>query len=140
MHNPKVNPLPLINPLLIGLATFPVVSLNRCLPVSCWQVIVQFQPSSIPDEWGTTPDGQTRPRVVKRGIDDDLDEVTDGRFCRRSCVAFQRLFANVCVVENFLDIGPHLQVSQWRPLQHVATSPSGLAELAGARLTRVNSS
>lgn len=101
MHNPKVNPLPLINPLLIGLATFAVVSLNRCLPVLCWQVIVQFQPSSIPDEWGTTPDGQTRPRVVKRGIDDDLDEVTDGRFCRRSCVAFQRLFANVCVVENF---------------------------------------
>lgn len=42
------------------------------------KVIVQFQPSSIPDEWGTTPDGQTRPRVVKRGIDDDLDEVTDG--------------------------------------------------------------
>lgn len=78
--------------------------------------------------------------MVKRGIDDDLDEVTDGRFCRRSRVAFYRLFANVCVVENFLDIGPHLQVSQGRPLQHVATSPSGLAELAGARLTKVNSS
>uniref|UniRef100_A0A665TP22 SEC23 interacting protein n=1 Tax=Echeneis naucrates TaxID=173247 RepID=A0A665TP22_ECHNA len=42
------------------------------------KVIVQFQPSSIPDEWGTTPDGQTRPRVVKRGIDDDHDEVPDG--------------------------------------------------------------
>uniref|UniRef100_A0A673B372 SEC23 interacting protein n=1 Tax=Sphaeramia orbicularis TaxID=375764 RepID=A0A673B372_9TELE len=39
------------------------------------KVIVQFQPSSIPDEWGTTQDGQTRPRVVKRGIDDDHDEV-----------------------------------------------------------------
>lgn len=42
------------------------------------KVIVQFQPSSLPDEWGTTQDGQTRPRVVKRGIDDDHDEVHDG--------------------------------------------------------------
>lgn len=42
------------------------------------KVIVQFQPSSLPDEWGTTQDGQTRPRVVKRGIDDDHDEVPDG--------------------------------------------------------------
>ncbi|MEQ2188795.1 hypothetical protein GOODEAATRI_018572 [Goodea atripinnis] len=39
--------------------------------------LVQFQPSSMPDEWGTTQDGQTRPRVVKRGIDDDHDEVPD---------------------------------------------------------------
>uniref|UniRef100_A0A8C7HD94 SEC23 interacting protein n=1 Tax=Oncorhynchus kisutch TaxID=8019 RepID=A0A8C7HD94_ONCKI len=42
------------------------------------KVIVQFQPSDMPDEWGTTQDGQTRPRVVKRGIDDDHDEVPDG--------------------------------------------------------------
>ncbi|CAO2583534.1 SEC23-interacting protein [Lemmus lemmus] len=42
------------------------------------KVIVQFQPSSVPDEWGTTQDGQTRPRVVKRGIDDSLDEIPDG--------------------------------------------------------------
>ncbi|XP_007478966.1 SEC23-interacting protein isoform X2 [Monodelphis domestica] len=41
------------------------------------KVIVQFQPSSMPDEWGTTQDGQTRPRVVKRGIDDH-DEIPDG--------------------------------------------------------------
>ncbi|XP_068955198.1 SEC23-interacting protein isoform X4 [Petaurus breviceps papuanus] len=41
------------------------------------KVIVQFQPSSVPDEWGTTQDGQTRPRVVKRGIDDH-DEIPDG--------------------------------------------------------------
>uniref|UniRef100_A0A8D0CP37 SEC23 interacting protein n=1 Tax=Sander lucioperca TaxID=283035 RepID=A0A8D0CP37_SANLU len=41
------------------------------------KVIVQFQASSMPDEWGTTSDGQTRPRVVKRGIDDDHDEVPD---------------------------------------------------------------
>ncbi|KAG7254031.1 hypothetical protein CRUP_016581, partial [Coryphaenoides rupestris] len=42
------------------------------------KVIVQFQPSAMPDEWGTTQEGQTRPRVVKRGIDDDHDEVPDG--------------------------------------------------------------
>ncbi|XP_053440512.1 SEC23-interacting protein isoform X3 [Nycticebus coucang] len=42
------------------------------------KVIVQFQPSSVPDEWGTTQDGQTRPRVVKRGIDDNLDEIPNG--------------------------------------------------------------
>uniref|UniRef100_A0A9J8CRH0 SEC23 interacting protein n=1 Tax=Cyprinus carpio carpio TaxID=630221 RepID=A0A9J8CRH0_CYPCA len=42
------------------------------------KVIVQFQPSAMPDEWGTTQDGQTRPRVVKRGVDDDQDEVPDG--------------------------------------------------------------
>ncbi|KAM6186741.1 SEC23-interacting protein [Rhynchocyon petersi] len=42
------------------------------------KVIVQFQPSSVPDEWGSTQDGQTRPRIVKRGIDDSLDEVPDG--------------------------------------------------------------
>lgn len=42
------------------------------------KVIVQFQPSSVPDEWGTTQDGQTRPRVVKRGVDDNLDEIPAG--------------------------------------------------------------
>ncbi|MBN3324358.1 S23IP protein, partial [Atractosteus spatula] len=42
------------------------------------KVIVQFQPSAMPDEWGTTQDGQTRPRVVKRGIDDDHDDIPDG--------------------------------------------------------------
>lgn len=41
---------------------------------------MQFQPSSVPDEWGTTQDGQTRPRVVKRGIDDAHDEIPDGEF------------------------------------------------------------
>lgn len=41
------------------------------------KVIVQFQQSAIPDEWGTPQDGQSRPRVVKRGIDDH-DEVPDG--------------------------------------------------------------
>ncbi|CAI5774960.1 SEC23-interacting protein isoform X1 [Podarcis lilfordi] len=42
------------------------------------KVIVQFQPSAIPDEWGTIQDGQTRPRVVKRGIDEDHEEIPDG--------------------------------------------------------------
>ncbi|XP_030342531.1 SEC23-interacting protein [Strigops habroptila] len=42
------------------------------------KVIVQFQPAT-PDEWGTSQDGgQARPRVVKRGIDDDHDEIPDG--------------------------------------------------------------
>ncbi|XP_072280815.1 SEC23-interacting protein [Pyxicephalus adspersus] len=41
------------------------------------KVIVQFQQSAIPDEWGTPQDGQSRPRVVKRGIDDH-DEIPDG--------------------------------------------------------------
>ncbi|XP_075468170.1 SEC23-interacting protein isoform X2 [Ascaphus truei] len=42
------------------------------------KVIVQFQQSPIPDEWGATQDGQSRPRVVKRGVDDDHDEIPDG--------------------------------------------------------------
>ncbi|TKS85291.1 SEC23-interacting protein p125 [Collichthys lucidus] len=52
------------------------------------EVIVQFQPSSIPDEWGTTQDGQTRPRVVKRGIDDDHDEVPDGELAKVDHLVF----------------------------------------------------
>uniref|UniRef100_F6TPA1 SEC23 interacting protein n=1 Tax=Xenopus tropicalis TaxID=8364 RepID=F6TPA1_XENTR len=42
------------------------------------KVIVQFQQSLIPDEWGSPQDGQSRPRVVKRGIDAELDEIPDG--------------------------------------------------------------
>ncbi|XP_078588288.1 triacylglycerol hydrolase DDHD2-like isoform X1 [Branchiostoma floridae x Branchiostoma japonicum] len=38
-------------------------------------VIVHFRQT--PDEWGTTPDGQMRPRVVKRGVD-DVVEIEDG--------------------------------------------------------------
>uniref|UniRef100_A0A8C0PF77 SEC23-interacting protein n=1 Tax=Canis lupus familiaris TaxID=9615 RepID=A0A8C0PF77_CANLF len=52
------------------------------------KVIVQFQPSSVPDEWGTTQDGQTRPRVVKRGIDDNLDEIPDGEMPRVDHLVF----------------------------------------------------
>ncbi|XP_059586058.1 SEC23-interacting protein isoform X2 [Alligator mississippiensis] len=52
------------------------------------KVIVQFQPSLIPDEWGTTQDGQTRPRVVKRGIDDDHDEIPDGEMSQIDHLVF----------------------------------------------------
>uniref|UniRef100_A0A8D0GCJ6 WWE domain-containing protein n=1 Tax=Sphenodon punctatus TaxID=8508 RepID=A0A8D0GCJ6_SPHPU len=52
------------------------------------KVIVQFQPSAIPDEWGTTQDGQTRPRVVKRGIDDDQDEIPDGEMAQIDHLVF----------------------------------------------------
>ncbi|KAM8859855.1 SEC23-interacting protein [Spinachia spinachia] len=52
------------------------------------KVIVQFQPSSMPDEWSTTQDGQTRPRVVKRGIDDEHDEVPDGELAKVDHLVF----------------------------------------------------
>lgn len=52
------------------------------------KVIVQFQPSAIPDEWGTTQDGQTRPRVVKRGVDDDPDEIPDGEMSQIDHLVF----------------------------------------------------
>ncbi|XP_035256346.1 SEC23-interacting protein [Anguilla anguilla] len=52
------------------------------------KVIVQFQPSAVPDEWGTTQDGQTRPRVVKRGIDDDHDEIPDGELPQADHLVF----------------------------------------------------
>lgn len=52
------------------------------------KVIVQFQPSSVPDEWGTTQDGQTRPRVVKRGVDDSLDEIPDGEMLQVDHLVF----------------------------------------------------
>ncbi|KAM9197774.1 SEC23-interacting protein isoform 2-T5 [Dugong dugon] len=52
------------------------------------KVIVQFQPSSVPDEWGTTQDGQTRPRVVKRGIDDNLDEIPHGEMPQADHLVF----------------------------------------------------
>ncbi|NXX76382.1 S23IP protein, partial [Urocolius indicus] len=52
------------------------------------KVIVQFQPSTAPDEWGTTQDGQARPRVVKRGIDDDHDEIPDGEMSQIDHLVF----------------------------------------------------
>ncbi|NXH55185.1 S23IP protein, partial [Rhabdornis inornatus] len=52
------------------------------------KVIVQFQPSATPDEWGTTQDGQARPRVVKRGTDDDHDEIPDGEMSQIDHLVF----------------------------------------------------
>ncbi|NXU79812.1 S23IP protein, partial [Oreotrochilus melanogaster] len=52
------------------------------------KVIVQFQPSTTPDEWGTTQDGQARPRVVKRGIEDDHDEIPDGEMSQIDHLVF----------------------------------------------------
>ncbi|NXE64255.1 S23IP protein, partial [Calcarius ornatus] len=52
------------------------------------KVIVQFQPSAAPDEWGTSQDGQARPRVVKRGIDDDHDEIPDGEMSQIDHLVF----------------------------------------------------
>ncbi|NXX46133.1 S23IP protein, partial [Tricholaema leucomelas] len=52
------------------------------------KVIVQFQPSASPDEWGTSQDGQARPRVVKRGIDDDHDEIPDGEMSQIDHLVF----------------------------------------------------
>ncbi|NXA40139.1 S23IP protein, partial [Eudromia elegans] len=51
------------------------------------KVIVQFQPSASPDEWGTSQDGQARPRVVKRGIDDH-DEIPDGEMSQIDHLVF----------------------------------------------------
>lgn len=52
------------------------------------KVIVQFQPSATSDEWGTSQDGQARPRVVKRGIDDDHDEIPDGEMSQVDHLVF----------------------------------------------------
>ncbi|KAM3912806.1 SEC23-interacting protein isoform 2-T2 [Leptodactylus fuscus] len=51
------------------------------------KVIVQFQHSAIPDEWGTPQDGQARPRVVKRGIDDH-DDIPDGEMAQADHLVF----------------------------------------------------
>lgn len=40
-------------------------------------VMVHFLPSSHPDEWGNVNEGQTRPRVVKRGVE-EVDTIEDG--------------------------------------------------------------
>ncbi|XP_038044465.1 phospholipase DDHD2-like isoform X2 [Patiria miniata] len=40
-------------------------------------VIVHFRPPSRADDFGTSPDGQMRPRVVKRGVD-DVENIDQG--------------------------------------------------------------
>ncbi len=42
-------------------------------------VVVSFQPSAQPDQWGTSQGEQLRPRVVKRGVE-ELDNIDDGLF------------------------------------------------------------
>lgn len=40
-------------------------------------VVVSFQASSQPDQWGTSQGEQHRPRVVRRGVE-DFDDIEDG--------------------------------------------------------------
>ncbi|XP_018536501.1 SEC23-interacting protein [Lates calcarifer] len=97
------------------------------------KVIVQFQPSSMPDEWGTTQDGQTRPRVVKRGIDDDLDEVPDGELAKVDHLVFMvhgigpvcdlRFRSMVECVDDFRNVSLKLLHSHFKkPLDESAIS------------------
>lgn len=64
---------------------------------------MQFQPSAMPDEWGTTQDGQTRPRVVKRGVDDDQDEVPDGKsvFCSHFLTKARQKISDFVLLSHF---------------------------------------
>ncbi|XP_024909030.1 phospholipase DDHD2 isoform X1 [Cynoglossus semilaevis] len=42
------------------------------------KLIMQYQPVGLQDEWMTSPSEQTRPRTVKRGIDNIFVEIPDG--------------------------------------------------------------
>uniref|UniRef100_A0A1A8KAM5 SEC23 interacting protein n=1 Tax=Nothobranchius kuhntae TaxID=321403 RepID=A0A1A8KAM5_NOTKU len=97
------------------------------------KVIVQFQPSSQPDEWGTTPDGQSRPRVVKRGIDDDHDEVPDGELPKVDHLVFMvhgigpvcdlRFRSMIECVDDFRSVSLKLLHSHFKkPLDDLAVS------------------
>ncbi|KAH7982350.1 hypothetical protein HPB52_004192 [Rhipicephalus sanguineus] len=50
---------------------------NQTVVMHNSSVMVHFLPSSHPDEWGNVSEGQTRPRVVKRGIE-DVDTIEEG--------------------------------------------------------------
>lgn len=39
---------------------------------------MQYQPIGLQDEWMTSPSEQTRPRTVKRGVDNISVEIPDG--------------------------------------------------------------
>ncbi|XP_061693189.1 SEC23-interacting protein [Syngnathoides biaculeatus] len=97
------------------------------------KVIVQFQSSSIPDEWGTNQDGQTRPRVVKRGIDDDHDQVPDGELPKVDHLVFMvhgigpvcdlRFRSMVECVDDFRSVSLKLLQSHFKkPLDNHAIS------------------
>lgn len=40
---------------------------------------MQYQPIGLQDEWVSSPSEQTRPRTVKRGVDNISVEIPDGR-------------------------------------------------------------
>nr|XP_020450202.1 phospholipase DDHD2 isoform X3 [Monopterus albus] len=42
------------------------------------KLIMQYQPIGLQDEWISSPSEQTRPRTVKRGVDNISVEITDG--------------------------------------------------------------
>ncbi|CDQ66384.1 unnamed protein product [Oncorhynchus mykiss] len=42
------------------------------------KLIMQYQPISLQDEWVSSPSEQTRPRTVKRGVDNITAEIPDG--------------------------------------------------------------
>uniref|UniRef100_A0A4W5MGA7 WWE domain-containing protein n=1 Tax=Hucho hucho TaxID=62062 RepID=A0A4W5MGA7_9TELE len=42
------------------------------------QLIMQYQPIALQDEWVSSPSEQTRPRTVKRGVDNITAEIPDG--------------------------------------------------------------
>ncbi|XP_050049915.2 triacylglycerol hydrolase DDHD2 isoform X1 [Dermacentor andersoni] len=50
---------------------------NQTVVMHNSSVMVHFLPSSHPDEWGNVSEGQTRPRVVKRGIE-DVETIEEG--------------------------------------------------------------
>lgn len=43
-----------------------------------WQLIMQYQPVGLQDEWMSSPTEQTRPRTVKRGVDNISVEIPEG--------------------------------------------------------------
>ncbi|KAL0979314.1 hypothetical protein UPYG_G00183540 [Umbra pygmaea] len=42
------------------------------------KLIMQYQPVTLQDEWVSSPSEQTRPRTVKRGVDNIITEIPDG--------------------------------------------------------------
>uniref|UniRef100_A0A2R5LCM6 Putative phospholipase ddhd2 n=1 Tax=Ornithodoros turicata TaxID=34597 RepID=A0A2R5LCM6_9ACAR len=50
---------------------------NQVVVMHSTSVMVHFLPSSHPDEWGNISEGQTRPRVVKRGVE-EVETIEDG--------------------------------------------------------------
>lgn len=50
---------------------------NQTVVMHNSSVMVHFLPSSHPDEWGNVSEGQSRPRVVKRGIT-EVDTIEEG--------------------------------------------------------------